>query len=301
MAERLGGSVRTSPGDGGVGTRFSIVVPATLATFRGLLVQAGGRPFVLPSRNVERVGRVLRASVRQEAAGDSVEWQGAVLPVVALAAALDMPAHSSPPAEGPQLQVVVLASADQRVAFAVDEVVGDQEVLVKPLAPPLRRVRNVSGATLLGAGRVVPLLNPADLLKSARRAGLASAPVRRPPAASVLVADDSPTSRSLLKEILESAGYRVTTAADGLDALANLQAGDYDLLISDVEMPRLDGFGLTARLRGDKRLAELPVVLVTALDSREDKERGIEVGANAYIVKSGFDQRHLLDAIKVLL
>jgi two-component system chemotaxis sensor kinase CheA len=299
--ERLGGTVRAVPGTGGRGTQFCIVVPATLATLRGLVVRAGGRPFVLPSHHVERVGRVARGAVRVTPAGDSVEWQGAQLPLVTLAQALDMPPHAAPPADTPHLQVVVLASGEQRVAFAVDEVVGDQEVLVKPLAPPLRRVRNVSGATLLGAGRVVPMLNAADLLKSARRTGLAPAPARRVPAASVLVADDSPTSRSLLKEILEAAGYRVGTAADGLDALASLQAGDYDLLVSDVEMPRLDGFGLTARLRGDARLAELPVVLVTALDSREDKERGVEVGADAYIVKSGFDQRHLLDAIKVLL
>lgn len=299
--ERLGGSVRAMPGEGGIGTRFFIVVPATLATFRGLLVEAGGRPFVLPSRHVDRVGRVPRASVRGGAAGDSIEWHGAALPLVALSAALEMPPHAGPPPDGPHLQIVVLGSGEQRVAFVVDEVVGDQEVLVKPFAPPLRRVRNVSGATLLGAGRIVPLLNPADLLKSARSAGLTPRPARPPPEASLLVADDSPTSRSLLKEILESAGYRVTTATDGLDALASLQAGDYDLLVSDVEMPRLDGFGLTARLRGDKRLSELPVVLVTALDSREDKERGVEVGANAYIVKSGFDQRHLLDAIRVLL
>jgi two-component system chemotaxis sensor kinase CheA len=299
--ERLGGSVRAAPGEGGVGTTFSIVLPATLATFRGLLVQAGGRPFVLPSRNVERVGRVLREAVHAGPAGESVDWHGETLPLAGLAAALDMPAHARPASEGPHLQIVVLASGERRLAFVVDEVVGDQEVLVRPLAPPLRRVRNVSGATLLGAGRVVPLLNPADLLKSAQRVGQPSQRPHRTATASLLVADDSPTSRSLLKDILESAGYRVTTAADGLDALASLQAGDYDLLISDVEMPRLDGFGLTARLRTDRRLAELPVVLVTALDSREDKERGVEVGANAYIVKSGFDQRHLLDAIRTLL
>lgn len=299
--ERLGGSVRASPADGGIGTQFCIVLPATLATFRGLLVQAGDRPFVLPSRHVERVGRVLRESVRADAAGETIEWHGSVLPLVGLAAALELPAHAGPATDGPYLQIAVLASGERRVAFVVDEVVGDQEVLVKPLAPPLRRVRNVSGATLLGAGRVVPLLNPSDLLKTAQRAGLESGRAHRLSSASVLVADDSPTSRSLLKEILESAGYRVTTAADGLDALASLQAGDYDLLISDVEMPRLDGFGLTARLRSDQRLSDLPVVLVTALDTREDKERGVEVGANAYIVKSGFDQRHLLDAVRTLL
>jgi two-component system chemotaxis sensor kinase CheA len=109
------------------------------------------------------------------------------------------------------------------------------------------------------------------------------------------------TVRTQLREILESAGYRVTTAADGMEAFANLQAGEYDLLVTDVEMPRLDGFGLTARVRRDERLSQLPVILVTALDSREDKERGVEVGANAYIVKRGFSQQRLLDTIRTLL
>jgi two-component system chemotaxis sensor kinase CheA len=131
-------------------------------------------------------------------------------------------------------------------------------------------------------------------LQAARRA-----PQR--PQASLLVAEDSITSRQLLKDILESAGYEVTTAPDGIAAFTSLQSGHYDLLVSDVEMPRLDGFGLTERVRRDKRLAELPVVLVTALDSRQDRERGVEAGANAYITKSGFDQRRLLDTIRALL
>ena len=109
--------------------------------------------------------------------------------------------------------------------------------------------------------------------------------------------EDSITSRALLKNILESAGYDITTAVDGIDAYTALKTGTFDLVVSDVEMPRMDGFDLTARVRADKQLSGLPVVLVTALETREHRERGIDVGANAYIVKSSFDQSNLLEVI----
>jgi two-component system chemotaxis sensor kinase CheA len=143
------------------------------------------------------------------------------------------------------------------------------------------------------------------LLKSARKAG--SAVTRLVPTAKpaqtrkVLVAEDSITSRTLLKSILESAGYKVQTAVDGMEAFTLLRAEKFDLVVSDVEMPRLNGFDLTARIRADKKLAELPVVLVTALETREDRERGIDVGASAYIIKSRFDQSDLLDAVQRLV
>ncbi|HEX6707321.1 MAG TPA: response regulator [Albitalea sp.] len=302
--EALSGSVELLSPAGGAGTRFCIRLPTTLATFRGLLVAAADRLFVLPSRSVDRVGRVPRSAIRDGKAGDTVEHGGETLPVVALADALGL-APAASHAVPAHRQLVVVESGDKRIAFVVDDVLEDLEVLVKPLAPPLRRVRNIAGATVLGTGRVVPLLNVADLVKTAllrgkrRRAPPAIAPGG--PRASLLVAEDSITSRERLKAILEAAGYRVTTAVDGMAALATLQSGEFDLLVSDVEMPRLDGFDLTARVRGDKRLAGLPVVLVTALDSRADQQRGIEVGANAYIAKSGFDQRRLLDAIRTLL
>src|SRR5262249_49724937 len=129
----------------------------------------------------------------------------------------------------------------------------------------------------------------------------AAATAAEPAAAkSILVVEDSITSRMLIKGMLESAGYRVKTAGDGMEAFASLRADRYDLVVSDVEMPRLSGFDLTAKIRADKKLAELPVVLVTALESKEDRERGIDVGANAYIVKSRFDQSDLVDAVRWL-
>jgi two-component system, chemotaxis family, sensor kinase CheA len=184
-------------------------------------------------------------------------------------------------------------------------VIDEREVLVKPLTKPLSRVRNITGATVLASGEVAPILNVSDLLKSARTAG---APVRAPvaeqetaPARKVLVAEDSITSRMLLKGILEAAGYEVRTAVDGIEAFTTLRAEHFDLVVSDVEMPRMNGFDLTARIRADRALAELPVVLVTALESREDRERGIEVGASAYLVKSSFDQSNLLEALRRLI
>jgi two-component system chemotaxis sensor kinase CheA len=197
---------------------------------------------------------------------------------------------------------------DKQIAFAVDEVLHDEEVLVKSLRRPLSRVRNIAGATVLASGRLALILNTADLLKSARKAGGArrastsTTPAVVPATAqkAILMAEDSITSRMLLKGILESAGYRVKTAVDGLAAWTLLRTEDFDLVISDVEMPRMNGFDLTAHIRADKKLAEKPVVLVTALASQEDRERGIDVGANAYIVKSSFDQSNLLEVVRRL-
>jgi two-component system chemotaxis sensor kinase CheA len=196
------------------------------------------------------------------------------------------------------------------VAFLVEEIVGEQEVLVKALVRPLIRVRNIAGASVLGSGRIAPVLNTADLLKSAIKRP-ASAPVfirhlpppkdEKPKKQSILVVEDSITSRVLLKNILESAGYRVSTAVDGVDGYTTLKAGTFNLVVSDVEMPRMDGFGLTAQIRAEKQFSGLPVVLVTALESREHRERGIDVGANAYIVKGSFDQSNLLEVIQRLI
>ncbi len=305
-AEKLGGTVWVES-QSRHGTHFSIVLPSTLATFRGILVEAAERLFVVPTIHVERVARVNADDIRSVEGRDTVSLSGRALALVRLADALELPrAQSNGEAHAATL-VLVLGTGDQRIAFAVDAVLDEQEVLVKPLRAPLSRVRNISGATVLGSGHVAPILNVSDLLKSARKAGSAvvrAAAGARPAHAeahSVLVAEDSITSRMLLKSILESAGYKVKTAVDGIEAFTLVRAEPFDLVVSDVEMPRLNGFDLTARIRADKKLAELPVVLVTALETREDRERGIDVGANAYIVKSSFDQRHLLDVVRRLV
>jgi two-component system chemotaxis sensor kinase CheA len=305
-AERLGGGValESHPDSG---TAFRITLPLTLATFRGVLVRVGEHAFVIPSINVERVTRVAGKDIRTVENRETIVIDGSTVSLARLSDMLEMPRHGTADGPADNTQAVVLGLGPARIAFQVDAVLGEQEVLVKTLGRQLVRVRNVAGASVLGTGQVVPVLNVSDLLKSAVKqpaASLAPVSAGKPAAAekhSILVVEDSITSRALLKNILEAAGYAVTTAVDGVDAYTALKTAAFDLVVSDVEMPRMDGFDLTARIRADKRLAELPVVLVTALESRDHRERGIDVGANAYIVKSSFDQSNLLDVIGRLI
>lgn len=305
-AEKLGGSVSVES-DRARGTRFSILLPSTLATFRGILIEAAERLFVVPTFQVERVARVAPDDVRTVEGRDTISLGGRAVSLVSLAGVLALP--EAPPRDRGQaaLPFLVLGQGDRSIAFLVDAILDEQEVLVKPLRKPLSRVRNIAGATVLADGRVAPILHVSDLLKSAKisaRTGMRAARDVVPAAAaakSVLVAEDSITSRMLIRGILTSAGYSVTTAVDGLDAFTRLRTEHFDLVVSDVEMPRLNGFDLTARIRADKKLAELPVVLVTALETPDDRERGIEVGADAYIVKSSFDQSDLLEAVRRLV
>ncbi len=305
---KIGGTVNVvSSSD--FGTTFRMLLPLTIATFRGILVRVGERQFVIPAMYVERALRLFPGEIRNVENRKTISLAGVPLSLASLAAVLELPAPLADKEISPQLQIVVLNSSEIRIAFQVDEVLGECEVLHKGLGPQLSRVRNVAGVTLLGNGHVAPILNVIDLLASAIKM---SAVTTRPegtvdtlsPAAeirSILVAEDSITTRTLLKNILESAGYRVSTAVDGLDALTKLKCNRFDIVVSDVEMPRMNGFDLTARIRADKNLQDLPVILVTALASREDRERGIDVGADAYIVKGSFDQSNLLEVLHKLI
>jgi two-component system, chemotaxis family, sensor kinase CheA len=307
--EHLGGSIviKSKPG---AGTTFHISLPRTIANFRGLLVHAGEQLFVIPSTSVERVVRVPNKEIRTVENRATILVDEQPVSLVWLSDVLELARLSAPGEPTDSVTAVVLGSGLLRVAFLVEAIVGEQEVLAKALVRPLTRVRNIAGASVLGSGRMAPVLNPADLLKSAaKRPPTALEVTRRLPSRkdektkkqSVLVVEDSITSRVLLKHILESAGYRVSTAVDGVDGFTTLKTGAFDLVVSDVEMPRMDGFGLTAQIRAEKQFAGLPVVLVTALESREHRERGIDVGANAYIVKSSFDQSNLLEVIRRLI
>ena len=303
-AAKLGGTVSVES-KASQGTSFRVILPSMLATFRGILIEASGRLFVVPTLHVERVARVRKDDIQTVEGRETIVLSERAIALVRLADVLDLPEASANGEFSAGTSVVVLGMADQRIAFVVDAVLDEQEVLVKRLRKPLSRVRHIAGATVLGSGQVAPVLNVADLLKTGRKFGRATVrlPAATPtaPAKAVLVVEDSITSRILLKSILESAGYKVKTAVDGMEAFTLLRTETFDLVVTDVEMPRLNGFDLTARIRANKKLAELPVVLVTALETREDRERGVDVGANAYLVKSGFDQSNLIDAVRQLI
>jgi two-component system chemotaxis sensor kinase CheA len=200
---------------------------------------------------------------------------------------------------------VVLRAGEARAALVVDEVVNEQEVLVRGLGPRFRRARHVSGVAVLPDGRMTLLLNPASLVRAAEGrpapALLFPAPAALPARKRIVLVDDSMTTRALEQSILEAAGYEVRACADGQEAWERLQAEGADALVTDVEMPRMDGFTLTEAVRGSPRFGQLPVVLITARERPEDKARGLQVGASAYLVKSAFDQTHLLETLRHLL
>jgi len=307
--EHLGGGivVKTKPG---TGTAFHISLPRALANFRGVLVHASEQLFVIPSTSVERVVRIPHKEILTVENRPTILVDKQPVSLVWLCDVLELPRRVAPVERTDDATAIVLGSGLLRVAFLVDQIVGEQEVLVKALTRPLTRVRNISGASVLGSGRVAPVLNTTDLLKSAAKRPSATQQFtpafsrqedKKEKKQSILVVEDSITSRVLLKNIMESAGYRVSTAVDGVDGYTLLKTGAFDLVVADVEMPRMDGFGLTAQIRAEKQFAGLPVVLVTALESREHRERGIDVGANAYIVKSSFDQSNLLEVIRRLI
>jgi len=302
--EQLGGQVVAENRPGG-GATFRMMLPQSITSFVGVLVRLGEYKLVLPATHVERVARLPRAQVKTVENRETVAMEGEVVSLVNLRHVLELP-HLLPQQAGPFLTVVLVGTGDESIAFAVDEVLRDEEVLVKNFRPPLVRIRNVAGATVLASGEVLPILNVGDLLKSARLPSQAPAAANRDTPSlglsrQLLLAEDSVTSRMLLKGILEAAGHKVTTVADGMEALAALRTGTFDALVSDVQMPRLDGFALTEKIRGDSKLAELPVILVTALGRREERERGIDVGASAYITKGNFDQRELVETVNRLV
>lgn len=304
QTEKLGGKVSVETVRH-AGTSIRITLPIALRRVRGILVEAARQLFVVPTTQVERVSRFKPEDVQTVAGGETLVFDGRAVAVTALATVLELSQPEENAEHAERTPVIILRVGEQRTAFAVDAVLGEQEILVKRLGKPLLRVRNVAGATVLGSGRVVPILNAADLLESAKNAvglrPLSAAKDRvKKEAKSILVVEDSITSRMLIKGILESAGYQVKTAVDGVDAFTLLRSERFDLVISDVEMPRMNGFDLAAKIRLDKKLAELPIILVTALERREDRERGIDVGANAYLVKSNFDQSNLLEVIRRL-
>lgn len=304
--EKLGGALSVES-HVGRGATFRLIVPLTVATFRAVLVSAGGQRLAVPTNSVERVLRVDKTAIKTVENRETIEMDQRVLLLARLSDALEINQRERRQ-NGEEISAIVINVAGNRVALRVDEVLEEQEVLVKSLGRQLARVRNIAGAAVLGTGQLVPVLNVRDLLKSALR--LRAAPIgskrraektKRAKTKTILLAEDSITARVLLRNILESAGYSVQTAIDGVDAFTRLKTEAYDLLVSDVEMPRMNGFELTSRVRADKTLSDLPVILVTALASREDRERGVEAGANAYIVKSSFDQSNLIEVITRLI
>jgi two-component system, chemotaxis family, sensor kinase CheA len=300
--ERMRGrvEVQTEPR---AGTTFVLECAPALATVRALLVRVGTQTLALPISAVSRALRIRPEDIRRAEGRNVLSGEETPTPVVTLARVLGL--TSAEPAR-PATPAVLLCAGAASVALLVDELVTEQELIVRPLADIAERPPHVSGAALLSSGAVTLLLNPFTLVEAARaeRSDAHAVEPRTQPEQRrrrILVVDDSITTRTLEQSILEAVGYDVSTAVDGADAWRFLQEHLADLVVSDVEMPRVDGFALCRLIRASKRLRDLPIVLVSALESTQHRQRGLEVGADAYLGKSSFDQERLLELIRQLI
>lgn len=297
--ERLRGAVAVESAPGR-GTRVILDLPFSLAMLPVLFVRSGGVTYAIPAGAVERIVRLQPGELQSLEGRQAMRLEGETIPLVDLRALLG----SSEPRGGAAVNAVLLRTGARRVGFFVDEVLDGAEVVQKDLGAFLRDVEGVAGATVLGTGEVVLILDPSALIRAAR--GAPAAPRELPKEsvqapARLLLVEDSLIARDLERTILESAGYDVDVAVDGIDALERLRTGTYDLIVTDIEMPRMDGFALLERIRSQERTRDLPVVVVTNRERSEDKRRGMELGADAYILKSSFDQSSLLDTIRRLI
>lgn len=293
----------------GSGTRVGLQLPLTLVLVDVVVVGVGNRRYALPIGSVERCARVVPGELTEVSGRPALQLGGGPVVLADLGELLGGQSVD-PGADGRRL-VAVLRAGDERVGLLVDVVHSAIRVVVKNLGALLEAAGGsplVSGAAIIGDDELVLVLDPGALAQAATSQrpsltapGSSERVARTPRSVSILVVDDSVTTRTLEKSILEAAGFAVAVATDGLEALAALQREHVDIVVSDVDMPRLDGFELTRRIKADPRTRDLPVVLVTRLESSEQQEQGLDAGADAYLLKRTFDQRVLLETIQRLV
>jgi|AGTN01.1.fsa_nt_gi Chemotaxis protein histidine kinase and related kinases len=291
----------------GLETTFRLSVPVRRQTMVGIAIRLGGRIFVVPTVTIRAAVRAKDQDVRMVEGKRTMIFNGRLVPIISLSDLLHIEAQQAVD----DSTALVVGSGEYPIALLVDDVIGEQEVAVKPLPSPLTKIRNIAGATLLKTGDLAVVLNMNEILTSAVLVGTMktdSIAINKPIARSkparqkrILVVEDSITSRVLLKNILESAGYIVTVANDGQDGWEKQSGEKFDLIVTDVEMPRMNGFELTKKVRNESVNKDVPIIVVTSLASLDDRRKGVDVGANAYFVKSNFEKTNLLDMVKRLI
>ncbi len=303
--EKLEGYV-TVDSDLGAGTRFTVSLPVTLAVIKGLLVESNDSKFVIPLASVREMVAVTEDEIQTLGQHRGFLMRENAIPIVDL---LEFLGGGHTKKSGNRVSVVVVKTGNFAVGLEVGRLLGEQEVVIKPVGSYLGRLDNVAGVTILGSGEAVVVLNINQLARKVKEGSLGGvvAPVGNEAEKlvesrkKVLVVEDSLVVRELQKNILEAAGYEVDTAVDGEDALTRLAEKGVDCVVTDLEMPRMNGFDLTTAIRSKEDTQDVPVIMVTSCSSEDDKKRGIEAGANAYVVKGSFDQQTLLNTIERLV
>jgi len=305
--QKLGGSIELETVKD-LGTKFILSLPQTLTTFRGVLIKTSDQFFIIPSSAVIKAIRAKYSDIKTVESKKTICYKDETIALAHLSDVLKVAGEKKRNAPDEYLHILILSVYQRKMAFVVDEILNEQEGIVKDLGLQLPHVNNIAGATILGNGKVVPILHPSELIDSASQTyssidysfdnpATAESNVQK----RILVAEDSITIRTLLRNFIENAGFKVKTAVDGMEAFDFMQNETFDLVVSDIEMPRMNGFELTAKIRSEKNHTDIPVILVTALESSDDKQRGMDVGANAYIVKSSFEKSNLIETIQRLI
>ncbi|MCY1412118.1 Gliding motility regulatory protein [compost metagenome] len=291
----------------GQGCRFHLQVPLTLSVVRSLVVEVGAEAYAFPLAHIERTLEVSAEEIVQIEGRQHFWHEGRHIGLVAASQLLNRPAGQTDEAS---LRVVVIREREQLYGVAVERLVGERVLVVMPLDPRLGKVQDISSGALLDDGSVVLIVDVEDLLRSVEkllstgsleRIERGSRGTRGVPRKRILVVDDSLTVRELQRKLLGNRGYDVAVAVDGMDGWNALRSEDFDLLITDIDMPRMDGIELVTLVRRDQRLQSLPVMVVSYKDREEDRRRGLDAGADYYLAKASFHDDALLDAVVELI
>nr|WP_314617436.1 hybrid sensor histidine kinase/response regulator [uncultured Pseudomonas sp.] len=306
MVRELRGSIELTQ-VAGQGCRFHLEVPLTLSVVRSLVVEVGGEAYAFPLAHIERTLEVSAEQIVQIEGRQHFWHEGQHIGLVAASQLLNRPNGHG---EQSSLRVVVIREREQLYGVAVERLVGERVLVVMPLDPRLGKVQDISAGALLDDGSVVLIVDVEDLLRSVEkllstgrlerieRGAQAGRGVARK---RILVVDDSLTVRELQRKLLSNRGYEVAVAVDGMDGWNALRGEDFDLLITDIDMPRMDGIELVTLVRRDQRLQSLPVMVVSYKDREEDRRRGLDAGADYYLAKASFHDDALLDAVVELI
>jgi chemosensory pili system protein ChpA (sensor histidine kinase/response regulator) len=283
--------------------KFTIRLPFTLAITQALIVRTGEELYALPLPSVEGVARVPRSEVQKHLAEETptFNYGGQIYRFQHLGAFLGG-VPSVLPEVDVAVPVILIRAGEHSTAVVTDELVGSREMVVKTVGPQIATIRGIAGATILGDGRIVMILDMGALVRSEwrGRSQLGADGPKQDKRIFALVVDDSITVRRVTQRLLERHGMRVMTAKDGVDALSILQDHLPDVILLDIEMPRMDGYELASQVRSDARLADIPIVMITSRVGEKHRARAIELGVNDYLGKP-YQENQLLDAIEPLV
>jgi len=306
MVKQVRGTVRVSS-QPGQGTRFQMVLPVTLSVVRALLVGVGGEPYAFPLASILRVIKIARSTLQMVEGRPHIDVDGRSVGLITAHQVFEL---ERPAGQGDDVLVVIIGDGAHAYGVIVEEFLGERELVVQPLDPQLGKIKDISAAALMEDGSPVLIVDSEDLIRSVAKivSGGQVATVerrstgdRRRTRKRVLVVDDSLTVRELERKLLANQGYDVEVAVDGMDGWNAVRTGKFDLVVTDIDMPRMDGIELVTLINRDPHLKSTPVMIVSYKDRDEDRRRGLEAGASHYLTKSSFHDETLVEAVADLI